>query len=87
VCIPHPDEVRQIISEYDLAIMMQVRGSKEEDGTTEQLQQNYNWVYPPVKIARSEYVARQSVTNAVVKTAEQMSLKLRSQSSGGRPSK
>ena len=45
---PSPEEVRKIVSEYSAAIMIQVKGSEEEDGKTDDMKKDYNWVYPSV---------------------------------------
>jgi predicted metal-binding protein len=46
--LPNPDQVRKLISEYQSAIMVQVRGTEAEDGKTEEMRRDYNWVYPCV---------------------------------------
>ena len=37
-----------MISEYQSAILVQVKGTEEEDGKTEEMRRDYNWVYPCV---------------------------------------
>jgi len=46
--MPETSEVKEIVSEYRHAVMMQVDGSEEADGTSELLRRDYNWCYESV---------------------------------------
>lgn len=58
---PSTEEVREIVSEYRHAVLMQVDGSLEKDGTNEAMRSNYNWCYPSV------YKLMEAVHNTEVK--------------------
>ncbi len=45
---PSTDEVREIVGDYRVAVMMQVDGSEEVDGTSDLLRRDYNWCYESV---------------------------------------
>jgi predicted metal-binding protein len=45
---PSTDEVKEIVRDYRTAVIMQVDGSEELDGTTELLRRDYNWCYESV---------------------------------------
>jgi predicted metal-binding protein len=45
---PSTDEVKQIVGDYRTAVIMQVDGSEEKDGTSELLRRDYNWCYESV---------------------------------------
>lgn len=46
--MPATAEVKEIVGEYRYAVMMQVDGSEERDGTSELLRRDHNWCYESV---------------------------------------
>ncbi len=46
--LPGPAEVAQMVSEYEVALMLQVVGDEETDGAEPGMGDDYNWVYPSV---------------------------------------
>jgi predicted metal-binding protein len=46
--VPETHEVKEIVSEYRHAVMMQVDGIEERDATSDLLRRDYNWCYASV---------------------------------------
>ena len=45
---PSTEEVRKIVGDYRVGVMMQVDGTEEGDGTSDLLRRDYNWCYESV---------------------------------------
>ncbi len=46
--LPDPTAIARMVAEYDIALMMQVVGTKAQDGAKPGMEVDYNWVYPSV---------------------------------------